>query len=651
MEICVIMSINENVIKGGINMWSDGVSKVDMLSYEPYAQLIYDISINDRMNPLTIGLFGSWGSGKSTLLNLIKEKIENTKDRKVVPIMVNTWIFEGYDDAKTALMDSILRAIDDNEKVSKECKKGLKGLLKKIDWIRVGSSLAKKGLPVAVGLATGNPVPAIFSSIESIKNLDISNSDDIEKVGRNISKFKEFLKTDNNSENESIIENIRTFRKEFESLIIDKDSNIDNLIIIIDDLDRCSPERILETLEAIKLFLSVKKTTFIIAMDEDIIRYSIKKKYPKLSQGDEIDVAKDYIEKIVQLPIKLPELSDIDIKNYLLLLICEMYLKEDKLKIFLEKLEEDGLFTKGEIISSVDIKDKLKTISKDYKDYIESKYEFKDFESQLEIFSKIGDIISSTLKGNPRQAKRFLNTFYVRKMLSDIQKLKLDLSVLAKLMVLEYVDLELFKQLYRWQFENEGIAMQLEEIENNILNGEKITKSEYSAWDKDVIKRWIFAEPTELNKLDLRQYFYLARESVKEKNISKLDLGIEERRKINEICKKGLDNTTRRRKINDLKDFLPNKKDEIIKGIISNYNQDHIEYFEVLILIYEVHDEYRERIIIELKKINKQEFNISFMLLLQSIIKFNPQQIEELKDYYVEQKIIKQELWDTLLKK
>jgi len=58
---------------------------------------------------------------------------------------------------------------------------------------------------------------------------------------------------------------------------------------MVDDLDRCSPDRIIETLEAIKLFLSVENTTFIIAIDEDVVRYSVKRKYPKINDIDEID--------------------------------------------------------------------------------------------------------------------------------------------------------------------------------------------------------------------------------------------------------------------------------------------------------------------------------------------------------------------------
>ena len=56
-------------------MWLDNASEVDILFYEPYANVIADISQNPNYKPLTIGVFGVWGAGKSTLLKLIKQKI------------------------------------------------------------------------------------------------------------------------------------------------------------------------------------------------------------------------------------------------------------------------------------------------------------------------------------------------------------------------------------------------------------------------------------------------------------------------------------------------------------------------------------------------------------------------------------------------
>ena len=57
-------------------MWLDNASEVDILFYEPYANVIADISQNPNYKPLTIGVFGVWGAGKSTLLKLIKQKID-----------------------------------------------------------------------------------------------------------------------------------------------------------------------------------------------------------------------------------------------------------------------------------------------------------------------------------------------------------------------------------------------------------------------------------------------------------------------------------------------------------------------------------------------------------------------------------------------
>jgi predicted KAP-like P-loop ATPase len=599
-------------------MWSDGVSKIDMLAYEPYAELIFDIATSERLNPLTIGLFGNWGSGKSTLLSLVDEKIkEKVEEPKVISITVNAWMFEGYDDAKTALMDSIVRVINDNESIAEECKNGIGELIKKINWIRVGGALAKKGIPLAFSAATGNPMPAIMSSIESIKNIDLSKKEEIEKIENNISKLKGFLKED--EPKESIVENIRTFRVEFKKLL--EDSEIENLIIMIDDLDRCTPDRILETLEAIKLFLSVKNTTFIIAMDEDVITYSVKRKYPPLNQGGEIDVSKDYIEKIIQLPIKLPELSEIDIKNYILLLICEMYLKEEKLSELISKLKGKEIFIKGEIISSTDIHEVLQVNKENEINFFKTGLKYEDFDEQLAIFSKISDIISyTTIKGNPRQAKRFLNTFYIRKRLADIQNIKLDLSVLAKLMVLEYTDKNLFKKLYKWQYENDGIALQLSEIEELILSeNEETTQSKYKEWGKPEIKKWLSVEPTDLSKKDLRQYFYLSRESIRDKDMSMLNIGLEERKIINEICSDDIDSIVKRRKVQELTDIQPNKVKVVVEGIISKYHQDKSKYSELLVYIVEYLPDHRDTSVDELKTLREKEIDPALIVKIKAL--------------------------------
>ncbi len=88
-------------------MWLDNASDIDMLFYQPYAQLIAEIVKKKEYNPLTIGLFGLWGAGKSTLLELISKNIDPANNN-IACIQLNAWMFEGYEDAKAALMEALL---------------------------------------------------------------------------------------------------------------------------------------------------------------------------------------------------------------------------------------------------------------------------------------------------------------------------------------------------------------------------------------------------------------------------------------------------------------------------------------------------------------------------------------------------------------
>ena len=66
-------------------MWLDNASDIDILFYDPYAQLISSIAKDKINSPLTIGVFGLWGAGKSTLLNLLLRQ-QNIDKNKVVQI-------------------------------------------------------------------------------------------------------------------------------------------------------------------------------------------------------------------------------------------------------------------------------------------------------------------------------------------------------------------------------------------------------------------------------------------------------------------------------------------------------------------------------------------------------------------------------------
>ena len=51
--------------------------------------------------------------------------------------------------------------------------------------------------------------------------------------------------------------------------------NVDRVVVLVDDLDRCLPPAVMATLESIKLFLAVPKMTFVIAADQEMVRDAI----------------------------------------------------------------------------------------------------------------------------------------------------------------------------------------------------------------------------------------------------------------------------------------------------------------------------------------------------------------------------------------
>src|SRR3546814_7304158 len=66
------------------------------------------------------------------------------------------------------------------------------------------------------------------------------------------------------------------------------------LVVLIDDLDRCLPPTTISTLEAIRLFLFLKHTAFVIAADTDMITHAVRKHFA----GVDDDLATTYFEKL-----------------------------------------------------------------------------------------------------------------------------------------------------------------------------------------------------------------------------------------------------------------------------------------------------------------------------------------------------------------
>jgi predicted KAP-like P-loop ATPase len=488
-------------------MWTDNITDKDFLGFDVHAELIKELIKDEKMLPLTIGLFGDWGSGKSSILEVIKKEIE--KEPKTACLYFNGWVFEGYDDAKAALLEAILKEFKNEKKFGAEIKDDIKKLFNSVNWMRVvGFGLKNIALPVTAAYMTGglSLIPQLVIGLKDAA----SNPEELAAKIKDCDAeafINQFLKE---SEASDKFEMIRKFRNDFEEML--RKSKIEKFVVIIDDLDRCLPDRIIDNLEAIKLFLNVKNTAFIIAADPRIVRHAIEYRYkdqildPNTENAND-RIVNDYLEKLIQIPYSLPKLSDSEVETYITLLFCENDLLDpndfkkvlDAFKKFREK-ERYSIFDFARVKEAVG--DSTKT---------------EKFEQDVSLIAKLSPIISESLYGNPRQIKRFLNTFMLRKKLATLAHIKdFKDDILAKLMILEYAEPKLFEKLYNWQISNQGIASQLQKLEEacqNKIDGRLSIPDEFKEWNRPKIVNWLTSKPF-LAKIDLRDYYWISRDKL-----------------------------------------------------------------------------------------------------------------------------------------
>ena len=601
-------------------MWTDNASKIDMLFYKPYADIVSETAIGTDEEPLTVGIFGLWGAGKSTLLNLIGKNYGGNKD--VIYVSINAWMFENYEDAKTAIMEALLRELKDNEKIPDKIRKSFVSLIKKIDFLKVGTKVAATAAPAIASFVTGNPLPMVLNLPNGAKEIETV----IKSVSDSVKGIKDdYLKNDEIVD-DSVVNNIRNFKNEFEKTL--ESEEINRVVVLIDDLDRCQPERIIETLEAIKLFLSVKKTSFIIAADENVIQYAIKKKYPNID-GFNIELDKEYIEKMIQVPIQIPELSSKDVQNYLLLLVLQKYMEPNEFEILVSKIEQEKLMVQSGVIEV----ERLEEIYGSLNDSI-SFEDRKEYKEVVGAILQIRKIASHTLKGNPRQIKRFLNTFILKRKLSKMYYGDdLDMCIMAKLLILHKLNPDLFNQLNVWNSNfnqetdsgNEQYKLMRQGIE------ESNPASEYQKWYKPRIKAWVMCPPVELEKENLDRYFYLTREILIQSDDLESNLSEASKAMLDRIGH--LSAPLVPRVVNDMRQMNSSDLDDVMAIIFKRIEKGNIESYFYASLFKEFTD-YRRDIIDG---------------ILKDESKIEPSQLPSLKSMYTADQAITSELLDKLL--
>lgn len=521
-------------------MWSDNETSIDLLQFKYLASAVVQIIKTPTLQPTTIGVFGDWGSGKSSLLKMVQTELED--DNAIMTLSFSGWLFEGYEDAKTALMGTILDSIQDQATAKKTLGGKAIDLLQKlqqrVNWMQLASLTGRYALPTFLG----HPhMSFAMAGSDIAKRLgDALSSQDKEKRLAPEELERVLQKAPEGQEN--IRRNIRDFHTDFATLLTE--AKIKTLVVFIDDLDRCLPDTIIETLEAIKLFLFVPGTVFVLGADERLIQYAVRQRFPELP-GTEAEVGRDYLEKLIQIPIRIPPLSSAEVHSYINLLFAQLRVPSS---------EYEDICTHVAAFLPTDVAE-LSFDLPEARTIVSSTDALGELEQDLDFTSQVAPVLTPGLSGNPRRTKRFLNSLLLRLSLGEARNLKLQRQVLAKLMLLEYLKPEFFRQLAGLQAGQAGKPAELKDLERILrktghsepsapeeTSDEPPLKeptsasaatsvrttverrddrqflealpAELKAWLADSwMRAWIALEPG-LADVDLRPYFYIAHDKV-----------------------------------------------------------------------------------------------------------------------------------------
>jgi predicted KAP-like P-loop ATPase len=481
-------------------MWTDNETDRDFLNFEGVADTIAEVIVSANGRPVSIGVSGAWGVGKSSMIKLTKTSLAKHQPEqgaeKFVFVEFNAWLYQGYDDARAALLEVIANKLEAEAEARKTGIDKAKDFLSRVQWFRLAKLVALPAASMALGLPPVGLTGEIAGAVRDATSGSLDN-EGLESLGEQALATASVATTlVNPKETVSPPKEIQALRDSFEDAIKALDIT---LVVLIDDLDRCIPGTTISTLEAIRLFLFLEHTAFVIAADDNMIKYAVKKHFGGLEDDELIT---NYFDKLVQIPIRVPALGTQEVRAYLMMLFIENsdldQVHKDQLRTSIaHQLRESwkGKRVDRSFVSScgIDLKPGLL--------------------ARLETAERLAPLMTTSerIAGNPRLIKRFLNALSIRMTISTAQGVGVDEAVLAKLLLFErlaspaaYAALNAAVNA-----DPDGKPQVLTPWEDAATKEEEFEPDE--AWGEAFVREWL-ALPPALGQLDLRGALYVGRE-------------------------------------------------------------------------------------------------------------------------------------------
>jgi len=476
-------------------MWSDNETELDFLNFTGVADTIAEIIVQAQSNPISIGVSGRWGVGKSSMIRLIRRSLERRENSNFLFVEFNAWLYQGYDDARAALMEVIASSLAKEAEKRQTGVEKAKEFLDRIDWFRVAKLVTGSAVSLAVGLPPIGLLGQIWGLGRQLMAGDVNDktADRIEKTTTDLAQAGPGLLR--SSAKKSPPEEIQALRDAFEETLGAMSVTV---VVLIDDLDRCLPETTISTLEAIRLFLFLRNTAFVIAADDEMIKQAVRHHFGNV--GD--DLVTNYFDKLIQIPIRVPQLSTQEVRAYMMLLFVEQSDLSQAVKeeIRVKVCEQLGKTWQG------------KRVDRTFLQSVHGVFSGQ-LTGQLETADRLAPLMATAtgIAGNPRLIKRFLNTLAIRLAISKAHGVGVDEAILAKMLLFERLgNQKAYSELIKAVAENsQGKPVFLVEWETKANTGQELKLS--PPWDDPFIIEWLTLYPR-LGDCDLRGVLHVSRE-------------------------------------------------------------------------------------------------------------------------------------------
>ncbi len=491
-------------------MWHDIEAEVDLLNFGLVANAAANLIKDAGDTPVTIGISGGWGAGKSTLVKLVQAQLEQGtknegKNSPYILMEFNAWLYQGYEDARQALLQAVSdRLVEEATKRKTFVDKAV-DFAKRVKLLKLGRIVAPAIAHVAVGTVAAGPLGTLFGAVSGLMqgfSDEEKRAEGLKAVREAYAELSPELKGVIGDKTEaSLPKEIEGLRKAFAELLEKLDVR---LVVFVDDLDRCLPTTAIGTLEAMRLLLHVKRTAFLIAADESMIRGAVRAHF----KGVDIEegLVTSYFDKLIQIPLRVPRLGINEVKAYLALLLTELAARKGRLS---SQAQSSGQAAVLELLK----KSWATGISRELLDEA-FKTEKARVAKELDIADQLAPLLvtSAEIAGNPRLIKRFLNNLMIRQTIAEEMGMPLALEELVKIQLFERcASSAAFEFLTKAVASDaNGKAEFLDSVETAAQKAEKY-EPPHASWTGPFYEQWVKLAPRLADK-DLRPILHLSRD-------------------------------------------------------------------------------------------------------------------------------------------